>query len=1039
MEKMNFSQVVEILENPDRVPVYLGRWGISDPKRAHANLVQMARSGLTLDLVAILWDQLAEHLPECADPDMALTNFARFVVQARNPLSMGTLFERDSEALPTLLQIFSTSQHLSDLLISDPESFDLLRLTEGQPVRREELVDELVAEVSALEHEAAVLRTLRRFKRREILRIAYGDIVRQQSLQMVTLQLSYLADAVVEGALRAAWHKLGGRWGWPLTPQGRRARFVVLGLGKLGGNELNYSSDIDLVFLYDQEGQTDGPTPWSNREFFGRLAQEIVHALTASTELGSPYRVDLRLRPEGRHGPMAISCESAWAYYETRGRTWERQAYIKARPVAGDIDLGREFLERLQPWIYRRYLTRADITGIKALKRRIEQHSHLEGADARNVKTGHGGIRDIEFVIQFLQLLNGAELPQVRTGNTLEALQQLAAAGCLSDQERAILEENYTFLRRIEHRLQVMFDLQTHTMPEDPTELRKLALRLGYTDTAAGNALTAFQHDYQTRTELNHRILDHLLHDAFPDASATVAETDLVLDPDPPQERIEEVLGKYPFRDVQQAYRNLMALAEEKVRFLSPRRCRHFLAGIAPKLLEEIAATADPDSTLVQLGQVSDSLGGKGVLWELFSFNPPTLQLFVRLCAYSPYLAGILTSNPGMIDGLMDSLVLDKLPRRDFLRQTLSELCHGAEDLEPILHSFKNDQHLRVGVRDLLGKEDIQQTVRALTDIAETCLEQVILREWKKLVAQWGRPMVGQGRRAGQECELVVLGLGKLGGREMSYSSDLDVIFLYEAEGDTLPTPGQRERTSNQHFFSELAQRIIQTTTVSGPYGRLYEMDPRLRPTGRSGALACSLDEFVRYYREDRAELWQRQALCRARVVYGSERMESLVMEAVGQGAFDHPWHKKDALAIRQMRARIEESAPASDVKRGAGGLVDIEFLIQMLQLKHGRRDPRVRTANTLEALAALHQAGHLGDEDFGFFTRSYRFLRRLQLKVRLLSATRLTTLPDRPIELLKLAHLMGLPSSGELLVRLEEFRRQTRQRFERIFTAETG
>jgi len=1033
---MRFAEVVGILTQPESAVDYLGRWGLQDPKKAQEELRQIARSGLTPDLVQVLVEQLARYLPSCADPDMALRNFARFVARARNPLSMGALFERDPEATATLLQIFAASQHLSDLLISDPESFDLLRLTEGQPVGREELIEELTAEVAALEYEAAVLRALRRFKRRELLRIAYGDIIRQQPLQTVTLQLSYLADAVVEGALRAAWRRLGQRWGWPLTPQGRRARFVVLGLGKLGGNELNYSSDIDLVFLYDEEGQTDGPGRLTNREFFERLAQEIVRLLTTPTELGAPYRVDLRLRPEGRYGPMALSCPSAWAYYETRGRTWERQAYIKARPVAGDIDLGREFLDRLQPWIYQRYLSRADITGIKALKRRIEQRARLEGADQRNVKTGHGGIRDIEFVIQFLQLLNGAELPQVRTGNTLEAIRQLAAAGCLSDQERAILEQNYSFLRQIEHRLQVMFDLQTHTMPENPAELRKLALRLGYGQ-ASSDPLSAFQHDYQTRTELNRRILDHLLHDAFPDASAAETEADLVLDPDPPESRIQEVLGKYPFRDLKQAYQNLMSLAEEKVPFLSTRRCRHFLAAIARNLLEEIAATPDPDSTLLQLGQVSDSLGGKAVLWELFSFNPPTLQLFVRLCAYSGYLVGILTSQPGMIDGLMDSLVLNKLPDRDFLRHTLTELCHGAEDLEPILHSFKNEQYLRVGVRDLLGKEDIQPTVQALTDIAETCLEQVILREWKRLVARWGRPMVGAGRRAGQECELVVLGLGKLGGREMSYSSDLDVIFLYEAEGQTLPAAGQREKTSNQHFFSELARRIIQTTTASGPYGRLYEMDPRLRPTGRSGTLACSLEEFLRYYREGQAELWERQALCRARVVYGSERMEPLVMEAVAQAAFGLPWRKQHAQEIRQMRTRIEQSAPASDIKRGPGGLMDIEFLIQMLQLKHGRRDPRLRTSNTLEALAALHQAGHLADEDFGFFTRSYRFLRSLQLKLRLLSPTRRTTLSDDPTEMVKLAHLMRLPSSGELMVRLEEFRTQTRRRFERIFDAE--
>ena len=400
-------------------------------------------------------------------------------------------------------------------------------------------------------------------------------------------------------------------------------------------------------------------------------------------------------------------------YYDVRGRTWERQAYIKARPVAGDLELGSQFLALLSPWIYRRYLSRADIGGIKALKRRIEQKVHGED-QVRDVKFGHGGIRDIEFVIQFLQLLNGGDLPQLRTGNTLEAMTRLEQCGCLTDQERSLLGENYNFLRKIEHRLQILFDLQTHTMPADDAELRKLALRMGYEDLAEGPALDRFMADYREKTSFNRKILDHLLHDAFSDDEQTEAEVDLVLDPDPPAELIERVLSKYPFRDVKQAYKNLMALSEEKIRFLSTRRCRYFLAAIAADLLREVGATADPDAALVNLDQVSESLGGKGVLWELFRFNPPSLRLYVELCAYSPHLSGILVSNPGMLDGLMDSLVLDRLPSHEGLQETLRELCWAAEDIEPILHSFKNDQQLRVGVRDLLGKEDIQATTGAV-------------------------------------------------------------------------------------------------------------------------------------------------------------------------------------------------------------------------------------------------------------------------------------------------------------------------------------
>ena len=1036
---MQISQIRHFLDNPAEAAGRLRSWNLVDARRAHANLVQMATSGLTLDLLAVICDQLARFLPGTADPDMALNNLGRFVSEARNPLSMGTLFERDAEALPTLLQIFATSQHLSDLLISDPECFDLLRLTEGQPVARGALVDELAAEVEAVEHDQAVMRTLRRFKRRETLRIAYGDIVRKQSLKTVTTQISFLADAVLEAALRAAWRKMRRDRGLALGPDGQPARFVVLALGKLGGVELNYSSDIDLIFLYDSDGQTDARRPQSNREHFDRLAREFIRLLSEPTELGVPYRVDLRLRPEGQPGPMVVSLSGALHYYDTRGRTWERQAFIKARPVAGDLALGADFLRQLRPWIYRRYLSRADISGIKALKRRIEQRTHGQGAETRDVKAGHGGIRDIEFVIQFLQLLNGADLPQLQTGNTLEAIAKLENVGCLSDQERSILWENYSFLRQIEHRLQIMFDLQTHLLPEQPEEIRKLALRMDYADAPGRSARAAFQADYRNRTELNRKILDHLLHDAFSDDAATEAEVDLVLDPDPPEERIANVLGKYPFRDVKLAHRNLMALAEEKIRFLSTRRCRHFLAAIAPQLLQAIAATPDPDSTLVNLGQVSDSLGGKGVLWELFSFNAPSLRLYVTLCAYSPYLSGILTSNPGMLDGLMDSLVLDKLPTRDSLRKTLGELCRGAEDLDPILHSFKNDQQLRVGVRDLLGKEDVQATTRALSDVAETCLEQIVLAEHRRLAAKLGRPQIDQGRRRGQQCELAILAMGKFGGQEMNYHSDLDIVFLYEADGHTARAGGRGETTTNQHFFSELGQRIIKTTGRLSAHGRLFEIDARLRPTGRSGSLACSLVEFARYFAGGGGQLWERQALCKARPVFGSPRAAKATVAAAGKAAFDHRWRPADADEIRKMRSRLEGTATGGDLKRGAGGIVDIEFLVQMLQLKHARRNPDLRTPNTLAALAALHEAKHLAAEDFDFFTRSYRFLRALEGRLRLMNVTARNKLPESPTELAKLAHLLRWPSSGQLLVDFEHYTQETRKRFDRIFDAEGG
>lgn len=1038
---MQLDQFRHYLDSPAEAEPWLRSWGLNDPNHAHANLLSMATAGLTLDLLATVCDCLAEQLPQSSDPDMALNNLDRFVAAARSPLALGSLFDRDREALPILLQIFSTSQYFSDLLIQDPGGYDLLRMTEGQPVHRDVLVAELAAEIDALADPVAVSAVLRRYKRRETLRIAYGDLIRGQPLETVASQISYLADSIVEAAVRFARRQLTEKRGQPKRTDGRPARFAAIGMGKLGGVELNYSSDIDLVFVYESDGKTDGQRPTTNVEFFDRLVRDVVKLLTESTELGYAYRVDLRLRPEGERGPVAHSVEAALSYYDVMGRTWERQAYVKARPVAGDRDFGDEFLTALEPWIFRRYLSLADITGIKALKRRIEHRVIDEGDESRNVKTGRGGIRDIEFAIQFLQLLNGGDLPELRTGNTVEAIAQLENVGCLTHQERSLLDENYRFLRKIEHRLQIMFDLQTHLLPVQPGELRKLAIRMGYR--AAGNktALAAFEADYQSKTAVNRKILDHLLHDAFGDDAQTEPEVDLVLDPNPPPEKIAAVLGRYPFRDVTLAYQNLVSLATEKLRFLLTRRCRHFLASIAPRLLKAIASTPDPDSTLVNLEKVSDSLGGKGVLWELFSFNPPSMKLYVDLCSSSPYLSSILISNPGMIDELMDSLVLNKLPNRDSLRATLDELMRGAEDLEPIMHSFKNTMQLRVGVRDILGKEDVHATTAALSDIAETCIEAIAKTEYEKLVAKWGEPTVAGGPRTGERSRLAILALGKLGGRELNYHSDLDLVFLYEADGPTFHGPRGRRNattTTNQHFYSELGQRIIKISTRLGPYGKLYEVDLRLRPTGKSGALATTFAEFAKYFAEGAGQLWERQALTKARVAIALPEVVVELGDIVARAAYDHPWQPANAEAIRDMRYRMEENAPTNNIKRGPGGLVDIEFIVQMLQLKHGREHPAIRTPNTLAALSLLHEHGYLNSEDYEYFTTSFRLLRTVESRLRLMQApTRV--LPDDPIELATLAGALGYADGAELQAECRHYLRRNRERFEALISAEAG
>ena len=604
-------------------------------------------------------------------------------------------------------------------------------------------------------------------------------------------------------------------------------------------------------------------------------------------------------------------------------------------------------------------------------------------------------------------------------------------------QERNILEDNYRFLRKIEHRLQMMFDLKTHTIPEGDKEIRRLAIRTGYTDLGGHSALKEFKDDLWEKTKLNRMILDHLLHDAFADDPETAPETDLILAPYPSQKAIEECLAKYDFRDIPAAYDNLMALTRERVSFLSTRRCRHFLASIAPHLLKAISHTPDPDTTLVDLAKVSDSLGGKGVLWELFSSSPPTLKLYVRLCASSPYLSGILTSNPGMIDELMDSLVLDRLPSYESLQRTLEALCRGAEDVEPILHSFKSFQHLCVGVRDILGKDDLRDCHRALSDIAEVCLQQIAQREFQHMVRKFGQPVMTDEQGGKTPCEWVIVAMGKLGGREPNYHSDLDVVFLFDADGQTEHHKRGRheETTTNQHFFSQLGQRIIKQVTRMGPLGRLYELDPRLRPTGKSGSLAVSLEELQRYFDDGRGQLWERQALCKARPVYGSPEARLRAMEIVRHVIVDYPW---DPSSARKRFAVCEFgcSSYASDrnLKRGIGGTVDVEFIVQMLQLKYARTMPQVLTPGTLDAIAALRDAEVLSESDAEHLSRAYRFLRSVESGLRLMNTAARHDLPTDEMELKKLAFLIDWDNARQLVDDCRKLRQQNRDCFHRLF-----
>jgi glutamate-ammonia-ligase adenylyltransferase len=1001
---------------------WLAGLGVRDPERGLRDLGDLRELALragALDPLGDIAGHLQALLPRSPDAGMALTNLERFVRAHREPAAALRALAGEAHTLELLVQLFSTSQHFSDQLIREPLLLDWLQ---GEAVRRDRLalIDDLWGELEGTRDEESQRLAIRRFRRREMLRIGHDDIIRGVPLEITALDLSYLADACVEGACRVARGHAEDRLGIPRGDHGAPARFVVLALGKLGGAELNYSSDIDLMFLYDEEGQTGGRerASVSNAEFFSRMGGELVRILSDHTSLGLAYRVDMRLRPDGDQGALARSLASTLGYYETSGRTWERQALIKCRPIAGALELGRTFLAAIAPFVYRRYLSGAEIGEIKAMKRRIEQRTLSAGTSELEVKTGRGGIRDVEFVVQFLQLLHGGQYPEVRHPNTLTAISRLEQVGCLLAEERSFMEDTYRFLRRVEHRLQIMFDRQTHQMPGDPEGQRALAIRLGYAQATpwsdpSGPALRFF-HDYRTKTETNRRILNHLLHDAFRDdggAASADPVVDLVLDPDPGPEQVAAALGRYPFRDRETAHHNLMALAREDIPFLSQARCRHFLAAIAPRLLQAVGHTADPDMTLTNLEKVSASLGAKAMLWELFSFNPPTLRLYVELCSGSQFLCEILINNPGMIDDLMDSLVVDRPQTALAIKVELAHLCRGAEDLAPIVLSFRNKEWVRIGTRDILGREPSRDVTRELADVAEAVVVLVARAQWDRRAARYGTP-----RREvdGKRSRWAILALGKLGGRELNYHSDLDLIFIHEGEGRT---EGGRESVPNEVFVTEVVRRLLKmlagSEARSSGSGPLYTVDTRLRPHGASGPLVVTLDAFREYFLSA-AQTWERLALTRARVVYSTGGFRHDVTEAIRRLLAVPVDRAALAREVVAARRKLDSPRGRKPPRRGQGGLVDTEFLVQYLQLAHAVDFPEVLRPNLWDALDALRRVGLLDPGEHADLVAAYGFLRTIEGRLRIVHNRSGVDLPEVPGEIVRLARRLNYQHASD-------------------------
>lgn len=1006
---------------------------------ARNHLRSIWNCGAPADLLEMLRQRLIRHLDDLVDWDATVSNLDRFISASRSPTSLLALFERDEAALSALLQVFATSQTLANRLIADPESFDLMRASDGQCAQRSFLVDELTAEVMALESSTRAALAIRKFTSREIIRIAYGEFVRDLSPDRVGRQLAFVADAVLEAALKFVLRRLERQLGHPFRIDGSPVQFSVIGLGELGGLEMGYGSPLELMFLFDAIEEKNE----SHLAFVNQLVNDVIHLISSDDTAALNLTVDTSFRPLGEAACIGSSDLIA-RRLESDGRTWQRIKLIKGRVVAGNAELGEAFLARLEPWVYRRFLSRQDFADIRSLRRKLQRRFESGQADGDDVTMAPGGRQDIELMIQFLQLLHGGDSQSVRVVNTVEAIDVLEREGCLTHQEAELLAKGYGRLCRLQHQLSVMFGRHTSCLPHDDLMRRNLAWHLGVRDaTGKTGDLDRFQTQLRETFELNRKVLNHLMVEApqgddSDSADDFAMETELVLDPSPDPEMVHLTLTRHSLSDPERAMENIRSLATESVRFLSRRRCHHFFAAIAPDLLSEIAKTPDPDRTLRTLAEVADSIGGKSSLWELLGANHATMQLMIRLCAATPYLSDILIEMPGMIDELIDSLLMNRLPSAERLDTRSIDLCRRAMDLDLVLHGFKASAHLMIGVRDILGKEPVEATHRSLADTAEACVRRVAEYEQEQLASRFGDPVGPDGEPA----ELIAVALGKFGGREPNYHSDLDVVFLYTADGQTeRRVGGPRKTITNAQFFNQLASAIVQRIKHPGEHGRLYDLDGRLRPTGEEGVLAEPITTFCGRFQRGMAPVWQRLALCKARVISGSRLVRQRATQSLAETLRQTKWHDAMLAEIRDLRGRMEQTAGEDNLKRGAGGTVDVEMIAQMLTLRHiadhfdALTDRGGLATGTIESLQRLADAELLSPEQSLRLINHYRTLRGIEANLRLMDTPARHELPTDESRMRDLAFLMNESDPEMVRVIVQQVRSGNRDVFQQIFS----
>lgn len=900
----------------------------------------------------------------------------------------------DEDLNADLHRVLLFSEFISTALTRDPsllktllDSEDLKKTYSAQTYQ-----NRLGKMISSGMDTSEVKEILLKFKQIESIRIAWRDLTRRAGLEETLCDLSQLAEAVIDKAVAVIYNELADQHGIPTDSEGNFQGLIVLGMGKLGAGELNFSSDIDLIFVYPEQGYTAGDSMISNEEFFTKVCRRFLKFFSNSLHSIQFYRIDTRLRPYGEGGPLVMSCAAFEEYYQAQGREWERYAMIKARPIAGDIRAGEKLLKTLNSFIYRRYFDYGSFDSFRDMKNRITlqvKNKKLQN----NIKLGAGGIREIEFFGQLFQLIRGGVEPDLQERRILNVLDLLQSHKCIDTKARDDLKKAYEFLRLTENRLQEYADLQTHDIPVDPVHRQILALSMGK------ESFETFEKELSEHLNTVHTHFSQLLKTdkSEPEDRESQDLSQMWLNINDPQFTADSVsIGN--FEDPERVLSILRSLEQHPNTKRLTQNGRKKLGRLIPFLVKKVGMHQNPDEILVKLVDLIITIERRTCYLSLLIENTGAADTLITLARKSPWIISFLSKHPVLMDELMHPATLYAPPDKKALQKEMERRMAGVpqDDLEFLLEElciFRQINMLRVSAADVSGNYPLMKVSDHLTWIAETVLRQVLQISWHIVTQKYGIPEGITGRTA-EDGGFAIVAYGKVGGLEMGYTSDIDIVFLFDADNGF--TQGTQKSIDNIRFYSNLGQRIINALTMHTSAGTLYGADMRLRPGGQSGMIVSHIDAFEEYLK-DQAWTWEHQALIRARPVAGDlslcARFERIRHRILTRKR-DEPTLKKEVAQMRErMRKERLKSSEGFDLKQSPGGIVDIEFLVQYLVLNHARRfeDITIWTDNMrlLESLDAEGIISGCEDEQLqDAYITMRKAIHRLNLQERSLIVT---------------------------------------------------